>query len=178
MAQNKVQFQKGVSLPQFLSIYGTEEQCFDALFAWRWPSGFRCPECGCTKSCRLTARKLQQCNKCHHQASITAGTIFQSTKLPLRIWFLGIYFVTQDKKGISSLELKRCLGISYKAAWRMKHKLSQVMLERDEAKPLLALLRLMMRTWVVNVAGASADVVQRIKRPLWRRFKQRNKDSQ
>ena len=142
MAQNKVQFQKGVSLPQFLSIYGTEEQCFDALFAWRWPSGFRCPECGCTKNCRLTARKLQQCNQCHHQASITAGTIFQSTKLPLRIWFLGIYFVTQDKKGISSLELKRCLGISYKAAWRMKHKLAQVMLERDEAKPLFGFIEL------------------------------------
>lgn len=136
MAQNQVQIQKGMSLPNFLALYGNEDQCFDALFAWRWPEGFQCPECGCTESCRLTVRKLQQCNRCHHQTSITAGTIFQSTKLPLATWFLGLYFITQDKKGISALELMRRLGISYKAAWRMKQKLMQVMLERDQSKPL------------------------------------------
>ena len=142
MAQNKVQFQKGMSLPEFLALYATEEQCFDALFKWRWPEGFQCPECGCTKSCRLTTRKLQQCNQCHHQTSMTAGTIFQATKLPLNTWFLGMYFITQDKKGISSLELMRRLGISYKAAWRMKHKLMEVMQERDEKKPLSGFIEL------------------------------------
>ena len=105
MAQNNVQIQKGVSLLQFMDQYGTEEQCFNALFAWRWPEGFRCSECGCSEGCRLTTRKLQQCNQCHHQTSITAGTIFQSTKLPLRTWFMGMYFITQSKKGISALEL-------------------------------------------------------------------------
>lgn len=129
MAQNKVQFQKGVSLPEFLKNYGTEEQCFDALFTWRWPNGFSCPVCGHEGSCQLRTRKLQQCNRCRHQASITAGTIFSSTKLPLTVWFLGLYFVVHDKKGVSSLELKRRLGISYRAAWRMKHKLMQAMME-------------------------------------------------
>ena len=142
MAQNNVQTQKGMSLPQCLSVYGTEEQCFEALFGWRWPEGFRCTECGCTKSCRLTTRKLQQCNRCHHQSSITAGTIFQATKLSLRTWFLGMYFITQDKKGISALELMRRLGISYKAAWRMKQKLMQVMLERDRNKLLSGFIEL------------------------------------
>lgn len=142
MAQNNVQVQKGMSLPQFLEKYGTEEQCFDALFGWRWPNGFQCPECGCTESCRLTTRKLEQCNRCHHQTSITAGTIFQATKLPLRTWFLGMYFITQDKKGVSALELMRRLGISYKAAWRMKQKLMQVMLERDQGKPLSGFVEL------------------------------------
>lgn len=136
MAQNKVQFQKGVSLPVFMKLYGTEELCFKALFDWRWPEGFVCQECGSLKHCQLTARKLQQCNACHHQTSITAGTIFASTKLPLTTWFLGLYFVTQDKKGISALELKRRLGISYPAAWRMKQKLMQVMMEREDTKPL------------------------------------------
>ncbi len=136
MAQNKVQFQKGVSLPDFMKLYGTEELCFKALFDWRWPEGFVCQECGSRKHCQLTARKLQQCNACHHQTSITAGTIFASTKLPLTTWFLGLYFVTQNKKGISALELKRKLGISYPAAWRMKQKLMQVMMEREDTKPL------------------------------------------
>ena len=136
MAQNKVQFQKGMSLPEFLSRYGTEAQCFDALFEWRWPNGFVCPNCHHNKYSLLKTRKLFQCNRCHQQTSIKAGTIFDKTRLPLTTWFLGIYFVTQDKKGISALELKRSLGVSYPAAWRMKQKLMQVMMERDEQKPL------------------------------------------
>lgn len=142
MAQNKVQFQKGMSLPEFLNLYGTEEQCFDSLFAWRWPDGFICPKCNHNKCCRLSTRNLFQCNRCHHQNSIKAGTIFEKTRLPLTKWFLGIYFITQDKKGISTLELKRTLGISYPAAWRMKQKLLQVMMERDLKKPLSGFIEL------------------------------------
>lgn len=132
MARNKVQFQKGLSLVEFMKCYGTEEQCFDALFAWRWPDGFICPHCGYDKGCRLSHRKLQQCHSCHRQTSVTAGTIFESTKLPLATWFLAIYLITQDKKGVSAMALHRQLGISYNAAWRLKHKLMQVMLERDQ----------------------------------------------
>lgn len=142
MAQNKVQFQKGMSLPDFLQHYGTEEQCFDALLAWRWPNGFVCPNCGYEKACLLMTRKLHQCHRCHRQTSITAGTIFEKTKLPLATWFLGIYFVSQAKKGISALQLKRNLGISYQAAWRMKHKLMQVMMERDANQPLSGFIEL------------------------------------
>ena len=86
MARNKVQFQKGVSLNDFIKQYGTEDQCFDALYAWRWPKGFQCPACGHDKCCQLTIRKLQQCNRCNRQTSLTAGTIFESTKLPLTLW--------------------------------------------------------------------------------------------
>ena len=136
MALNKVQFQKGLSINEFLKNYGTEEQCFNALYELRWPEGFQCPNCGYDKSCQLAHRKLQQCNKCHHQTSLTAGTIFESTKLPLTTWFQGMYLISQDKKGISAMELRRHLGISYPAALRMKHKLMQVMLEREETKQL------------------------------------------
>ena len=142
MARNKVQFQKGFSLSEFLIQYGTEDQCFDALYAWRWPDGFLCPHCGHAKCCQLASRKLQQCNRCHHQTSLTAGTIFESTKLALTIWFQGIYLITQDKKGISAMKLHRHLGISYNAAWRMKHKLMQVMLERDHQQPLSGFIEL------------------------------------
>ena len=67
---------------------------------------------------------------------MTSGTIFEYTKLPLTTWFLGMYLLTQSKSGVSVLSLKRQLGISYNAAWRLKHKLMQVMKERDDSKPL------------------------------------------
>ena len=87
MARNPVQFQKGISLNEFLSLYGTEQQCFDALYRWRWPNGFVCPNCGHDRGCQLTTHKLQQCYRCNRQTSITAGTIFEATKLPLTVWF-------------------------------------------------------------------------------------------
>ena len=133
MAENKIQFQKGLSVVAFLGRFGTEERCAAALERWRWPRGFVCPACGHAGDCvRLRTRALLQCRHCHHQTSITAGTIFDATKLPLRTWFLAMYFLTQQKNGISALELKRHLGVSYPTAWRVKHKLLQVMKERDD----------------------------------------------
>jgi len=142
MARNPIQFQKGISLNEFLSLYGTEEQCFDALYRWRWPEGFVCPNCGHDRHCQLTTHKLQQCYRCNRQTSITAGTLFEATKLPLTVWFQGIYFMTQGKKGCSAMTLHRQLGISYNAAWRMRHKLMQVMMERDRAHPLGGIVEL------------------------------------
>ncbi len=142
MSRNEVQFQKGLSLPTFLSEYGTEEQCDQALYQWRWPNGFECPSCGHTACYELTTRRLFQCCSCHHQTSVISGTIFAGTKLPLTIWFLGIYLVTQAKNGISALEMMRQLGITYNAAWRMKHKLMQVMKERDDSHPLEGMIQM------------------------------------
>jgi len=137
MAQNRIQFQKGLSLKQFLSDYGTEAQCEQALERWRWPQGFICPSCGHPHApVRLRTRALLQCRRCRHQASLTAGTIFADTKLPLTTWFLAMFLLTQQKNGISALELKRHLGVSYPTAWRVKHKLLQVMKERDDQTPL------------------------------------------
>ena len=138
MARNQVQFQKGLSEARFAEIYGTEEQCHAALVKWRWPNGFECPGCKGTDHCVVTrgARRLFQCNACRRQTSVKAGTIFASSKLPLRLWFKTIYLVTQSKKGISSIELGRRLGVTQTAAWMMKHKLAQVMLERNASKRL------------------------------------------
>ena len=90
----------------------------------------------------MNTRKLQQCNRCNRQTSITAGTLFEATKLPLTVWFQGIDFMTQDKKGASAMTLHRQLGISYNAAWRMKHTLMQVMMERDREHPLGGFIQL------------------------------------
>lgn len=142
MARNKIQFQTGLSLPKFLEQYGTEEQCRQALFQWRWPNGYVCPVCGHTGYCELKCRLLFQCNHCHTQTSLTAKTIFAATKLPIVTWFLGIYLVTQSKTSVSALSLSRTLGVASNTALLMKHKLQQVMKLRDDSKPLAGFVQL------------------------------------
>ena len=138
MARNKVQFQKGMSEAQFDALYGTEALCHDVLVRWRWPEGFECPDCEGRGHCivKRGARNLYQCNACRKQTSVKAGTIFASSKLPLRLWFKAMYLMTQSKKGISSIELGRRLGVTQTTAWTLKHKLAQVMIERNAAKRL------------------------------------------
>jgi ribosomal protein L37AE/L43A len=137
MPINTVQFQKGLSLPQFLLLYGTNEQCEAAVVKMRWPKGFICTKCACKRYAPThNGRKLWECLGCGYQSSSIAGTVFEHTKLPLSVWFLGIYLVTQSKNAISALELKRQLGIGYKAAWLMKHKLLQTMFQRETNRKL------------------------------------------
>ena len=138
MARNSVQFQKGLSEAGFMQLYGAEDKCRACLFAWRWPEGFECPACGSMRYCEVSqeGRKLYQCNSCRMQTSLTAGTIFASTKLRLTVWFRAMYLMTQSKQGISRLELSRRLGVRYDTAWKIHHKLTQVMMERDQGKPL------------------------------------------
>lgn len=142
MAKNIVQFQAGYSLFEFIQDYGTEDQCHQALYEWRWPTGFVCSECGSKKHCILNTRRLYQCYQCHHQTSVTSQTIFEQTKLPLTTWFLAIYLITQSKTGVSALALKREIGVSYNTAWSMKHKIMQVMKERDDSKRLRGVIQL------------------------------------
>jgi len=118
MSKNKVQFQKGYSLPELFEQYGTNEQCYAALFDWKWPSGFACPECGSSSYCKLKCRRVYQCNRCHHQTTVTSRTIFAGTKLSLRTWFLAIHLIGQAKTGLSALALQRLSGVSYNTAWK------------------------------------------------------------
>lgn len=132
MRKNWIQFQKGLSQDDFQRLYGTDAQCREVLMKARWPDGFVCPTCGATEHCVLSRRQLCQCNRCRTQTSITAGTIFQATKLPLRKWFLAVHFITKAKNGISSLELARDLGVRQMTAWTVKQKIMQVMKEREK----------------------------------------------
>jgi len=138
MGINKVQFQKGLSMAQFMSRYGTPEQCHAELVALRWPQGFACPSCGVREHCSFVRKGLQywQCSTCREQTTVTCGTIFQATKLPLTLWFLAMHLLTQAKNNVSALELKRHLGVRYKTAWLMKHKLLQVMYLREDTRRL------------------------------------------
>lgn len=100
-------------------------------FDLRWPNGFECPRCGGSSCSQLKRGKLYQCSSCRRQTSLIANTIFDNTKLPLTVWFRAMHVITQTKHGISSMELSRRLGVSVNAAWRIQHKLMQVMHERD-----------------------------------------------
>lgn len=134
MAMNRIQFQPGLSLNEFLHQYGTESQCEAALEKARWPRGFICPGCRSIGHCVVWhgRAKTFQCSCCRRQVTLKAGTIFHGSKLPLVTWFQAIYFLTQSKNNTSALELKRLLGVCYRTAWRLKHKIMQTMCEREE----------------------------------------------
>lgn len=138
MGINTVQFQKGLSMVEFLECYGTEEKCHAALVASRWPTGFVCPECSSSRHCTFERKGLRywQCTACREQTTVICGTIFQATKLPLTTWFLAMHLLTQAKNNVSALELKRHLGVRYKTAWLLKHKLMQVMSVREASRQL------------------------------------------
>lgn len=119
-----------VALRTFLARFGSERACRDFLLAARWGAGFACPRCGSTtRPCLITTRDLYQCRSCRYQASLTAGTILENTKLPLRTWFLGALLVLSTKKGLSSPELARRLGVTQKTAWFMVHRLAAMATE-------------------------------------------------
>jgi transposase-like protein len=106
--------------------FATEEACRAYLFQLRWPEGFRCPRCGHAKA--WPVRRLYECAQCRTQTSVTAGTIFQDTRKPLRLWFRAIWYVTSQKNGVSALGLQRVLGLgSYETAWVWLHKLRRAM---------------------------------------------------
>jgi ISXO2-like transposase domain/Transposase zinc-ribbon domain len=127
---------RGLSEAQFRESYGTEERCRAVVEKLRWPKGFVCPRCGGCEGKWLSTRPKMQCRACRHQVSLTAGTIFHATKLPLTTRFLAMWLIATAKNGISSVELGRRLGIKQTHAWSLKQKLMHVMAERDGKKRL------------------------------------------
>ena len=145
MAMNRIQFQPGLSLAGFLQQYGTEAACARALRRARWPKGFVCPRCGGRRYGRCANRhgeRMWQCSACRHQTTLRSGTLFEATKLPLRTWFLALYLLTQSKTNLAALELMRHLGVCYRTAWRVKHKLMQAMTEREAGRQLGGLVQI------------------------------------
>ena len=107
--------------------FADEDSCREYLFALRWPDGFCCPRCGHGQASRMS-RGLWLCAGCDAQVSVLVGTVFQDTKLPLRLWFRAMWQLTSQKVGISALGLQRVLGLgSYRTAWMMLHKLRRAM---------------------------------------------------
>ena len=116
---------------EFTERFPDESACMEFLRKTRWPNGFVCPRCKGRESVRIATRRLEQCKACRHQTSLTAGTVLQGTRKPLRLWFLAMFFLGRHKTGISALQLQKDLGLgSYKTAWTWMHKLRSALGER------------------------------------------------
>lgn len=115
------------TLLEFAERFATEKACAEYLFKIRWPEGFRCPQCGHDKAWS-TKRGLFHCGCCGFQASVTAGTIFQDTKMQLRLWFWAIWHLTNQKYGANAQGLQKVFDLaSYRTAWTLLHKLRRAM---------------------------------------------------
>ena len=119
------------SLLEFQASFPTGDDCARFLFEMRWPDGWICPKCGGVKYYPIKTRGLYECASCRYQASLTAGTVMHKTRTALSLWSLMIYFMTTDKRGISSVMLGKQLGISQKRAWCLLQKLRKAMGERE-----------------------------------------------
>ena len=120
-----------VTLLELTDRFPDDQSCWEYLKRVRWPRGFICPRCKGRRSSFIETRKLWQCSACRHQVSLTAGTVFQGTRTPLRKWFLAIFFMARHKQGISALQLQRDLGLgNYQTAWTMMHKLRSGLAKR------------------------------------------------
>jgi transposase-like protein len=119
------------TLFEFCEQFPDEEACASYLKEVRWPEGFVCPKCQKRSSSFVRSRSLWQCCHCRHQVSLTAGTVFHASRVPLRKWFLAMFFLARHKQGISALQLQRDLGLgSYQTAWTMLHKLRSALSRR------------------------------------------------
>lgn len=120
-----------MDLPTLMVDFGSEDRCRMALEALRWPDGLACPRCTGQTISRIVKRAQFDCDSCRYQFSVTAGTIFHDSHLPLSKWFLATYIMAESKKGVSSNQLKRMLKVSYKTAWYLTHRIRAAM--KDES---------------------------------------------
>jgi transposase len=125
-----------MNLPRLIEEFGSEEKCRAYLEELRWPDGPECPRCEePTTVSRIASRNQFECDKCRYQFSVTAGTLFHDSHLPLWKWFLAVYLMCESKKGISAKQLQRMLSVSYKTAWYLAHRIRDAM--GDDEQPLL-----------------------------------------
>jgi transposase-like protein len=120
-----------INLVELIDRFRSEDSCRARLEELRWPEGVECPRCDSKSIARMEDRHQYQCRSCRYQFSVTAGTIFHDTHLPLWKWFLAVYLIVESKKGISANQLKRMIGVSYKTAWYLGHRIRDALNKID-----------------------------------------------
>ena len=120
---------------EFLDWFASEEACLAYLERLRWPLGFVCPSCANTAAPSRASRGRLLCKDCGHQSTVTAGTIFDKTRTPLKVWLAAAWYLTNQKQGVSALGLQRVLGLgSYQTAWAMLHRFRRAMVRPDRER--------------------------------------------
>lgn len=140
-----------MNLPDLIEQFRSEDKCRQYMEDLRWPDGVRCPRCGNDSVSHIEKRRQWECNEesCRYQFSVTAGTVFHDSHLPLWKWFLAIYLIGESRKGISAKQLQRTLGVSYKTAWYLGHRVRSAM-EEDSPVPLQGIVEVD-ETWIGGV---------------------------
>lgn len=128
---NHARMELNMNMMQMMDRFGTEEKCRAVLEELRWPNGICCPRCKSEKISRIHERAQFDCDTCRYQFSVTSSTIWHDTHLPLRKWFMAIYLTIESKKGFSANQMKRVLGVSYKTAWFLCHRIRAAMTEQS-----------------------------------------------
>ncbi|MDQ5822254.1 MAG: IS1595 family transposase [Actinomycetota bacterium] len=118
-------------LVSLIEEFGSEDKCHAYLEDLRWPDGVECPRCESKKISRIAKRRQFDCDSCRYQFSVRVGTLFHDSKLPLWKWFLAVYLMIESKKGISANQMKRTLGVSYKTAWYLCHRIRSAMVDES-----------------------------------------------
>ena len=118
---------ESVNVCSLIEQFGSEDRCRAYLEALRWPDEVACPRCDSKKISQIVKRNQFDCDECRYQFSVTAGTIFNDSHLPLWKWFLCVYLLCESRKEMSANQLKRTLGISYKTAWYLCHRVRAAM---------------------------------------------------
>jgi len=129
MKKRTKSFKAEMNLPKLIAEFGSDEKCRARLTELRWPRGVTCPRCQSKSVSTIAERGQYDCNACRYQFSTTSGTIFHDTHLSLSKWFLAIYLMTESKKGMSALQMKRTLCIAYETAWYLCHRIRAAMRE-------------------------------------------------
>jgi transposase-like protein len=125
---------EAIDLCKLIEQFGSEDKCRAYLEALRWQDGLSCPRCKGAVISRIVLRNQFDCDSCRYQFSVTAGTIFHDSHLPLWKWFLATYLLCESRKGMSANQIKRTLGISYKTAWYLCHRIRGAMKEAQTEK--------------------------------------------
>lgn len=122
----------------FCHQYPTEQSCYDELFAIKWPDGFVCPRCSHHSAYIIRSRRqpLYECRSCRHQTTLTADTVLERSRLPLRKWLFALQLWSDSEQGMSASVLSLELHITYKTAWSMLHKIRQRISKADSCQPL------------------------------------------
>jgi transposase-like protein len=127
-----------LSMEEFLTYFDTEEACVDYLFHIKWPRGFICPRCEHQECYQINSRRLPlyECQDCHHQTSLTVGTVMEGSHTSLRKWLVALFLVSRTSCGINAVELSKIIKVTYKTAWLILHKIRDAISEADTNAPL------------------------------------------
>ncbi|SFE51328.1 Transposase zinc-ribbon domain-containing protein [Paenibacillus algorifonticola] len=131
------------SIAKFDICFSTDEACYSFFYNIKWPEGFRCPRCNHHSAYRIASRlsDLYQCYSCRHQTTLTAGTLMDKSRTPLRKWLLVLFLISLHQIQISAVQVALALHITYKTAWSMLHKIRQFISRADEHEKLSGVIK-------------------------------------